>query len=270
MSNFLEFLKKNSVNHIVDNDGSIFVDNSLSLLRRTDITSLPDNLSVGGSLDLEGTGITSLPDNLSVGGYLDLEGTGITSLPDNLSVGGYLDLEGTGITSLPDNLSVGGYLDLRGTGITSLPDNLSVGGYLDLEGTGITSLPDNLSVGGYLDLEGTGINSLPDNLSVGGYLDLRGTGITSLPEGLTCDSLYLDPQHFDNVAYRENCGNSSRTIFAAWVQGNFRIAAGCFWNTLDAFESAVDESYSGYAAETYKQAARDCVAELTVKLNQAQ
>ena len=72
------------------------------------------------SLYLRGTGITSLPDNLVVGGYLDLRGTGITSLPDNLVVGGYLDLEGcTGITSLPDNLVVGGYLDLRGTGITN-------------------------------------------------------------------------------------------------------------------------------------------------------
>jgi hypothetical protein len=158
---------------------------------------------------------------------------------------------------------------LQGTGITSLPDNLSVGGYLDLQDTGITSLPDNLSVGGYLDLQDTGITSLPDNLSVGGYLYLRGTGITSLPENLSCESLYLDPQRFDNVTYCENCGNSSRTIFAAWVQGNFRIAAGCFWNTLDEFESAVDENYSGDAAETYKQAARDCVAELTVKLNKA-
>ena len=74
---------------------------------------------MGGSLDLDGcTGITSLPDNLTVGGYLDLRGTGITSLPDNLTVGGSLDLDGcTGITSLPDNLTVGGYLDLRGTGI---------------------------------------------------------------------------------------------------------------------------------------------------------
>ncbi len=77
-----------------------------------------DNLTVGGSLDLEGTGITSLPDNLTVGGSLYLRGTGITSLPDNLTVGGYLDLRGTGITSLPDNLTVGGSLNLRGTGIT--------------------------------------------------------------------------------------------------------------------------------------------------------
>ena len=72
------------------------------------------------SLYLRGTGITSLPDNLTVGGSLYLRGTGITSLPDNLTVGGSLYLEGcTGITSLPDNLTVGGSLDLRGTGITN-------------------------------------------------------------------------------------------------------------------------------------------------------
>ena len=39
------------------------------------------------------------------------------SLPDNLSVGGWLDLSGTAITSLPDNLTVGGSLYLRGTAI---------------------------------------------------------------------------------------------------------------------------------------------------------
>ena len=38
-----------------------------------------------GSLDLNGcTGITSLPDNLTVGGSLYLSGTGITSLPDKI------------------------------------------------------------------------------------------------------------------------------------------------------------------------------------------
>jgi hypothetical protein len=62
------------------------------------------------------------------------------SLPENLSVGGYLYLEGTQITSLPENLSVGGSLYLEGTQITSLPGNLSVGGYLDLEGTQITNI----------------------------------------------------------------------------------------------------------------------------------
>jgi hypothetical protein len=80
-----------------------------------------------------------LPEHLTVGGYLDLEGcTGITSLPEHLTVGGYLDLEGcTGITSLPEHLTVGGNLYLRGTGITSLPEYLTVGGNLYLRGTGI-------------------------------------------------------------------------------------------------------------------------------------
>jgi len=81
--------------------------------------SLPDNLTVGGSLDLRGTQITKLPDNLTVGGSLDLRGTQITKLPDNLTVGGYLDLSGTQITKLPDNLTVGGSLYLSGTQILS-------------------------------------------------------------------------------------------------------------------------------------------------------
>ena len=51
----------------------------------------------GGSLYLRGTQITSLPDGLTVGGYLDLSGTQITSLPDGLTVGGWLDLRGTKI-----------------------------------------------------------------------------------------------------------------------------------------------------------------------------
>ena len=57
----------------------------------------------GGSLYLRGTGITSLPEGLTVGGSLYLENcTGITSLPEGLTVGGSLYLRGTGITSLPE------------------------------------------------------------------------------------------------------------------------------------------------------------------------
>ena len=43
---------------------------------------------MGGSLDLSGTQITALPDGLTVGGSLDLSGTQITALPDGLTVGG--------------------------------------------------------------------------------------------------------------------------------------------------------------------------------------
>ncbi|WP_313079127.1 hypothetical protein, partial [Atlantibacter sp.] len=94
------------------------------------------------------------------------------------------------------------------------------------------------------------------------------TGITSLPENLSVGgSLYLNPEKIANAAYRENCGYSSRTIFAVLADKEFRIAAGCFFGTINEFESAVDEKYSGSAAETYKRQARECVADLTVKLN---
>ncbi|KFC08213.1 hypothetical protein GTGU_01500, partial [Trabulsiella guamensis ATCC 49490] len=99
-------------------------------------------------------------------------------------------------------------------------------------------------------------------------LDLRGTGITSLPDNLTVGgSLYLDVESISNIAYRKNCGYSGRTIFAAWTGTEFKIAAGCFFGTIEEFEDAVDDKYDGDAAEAYKKAGRDCVAELTEKLN---
>jgi hypothetical protein len=41
---------------------------------------LPDNLTVGGSLYLEGTSISVLPDNLTVGGFLYLRDTSISNV----------------------------------------------------------------------------------------------------------------------------------------------------------------------------------------------
>jgi hypothetical protein len=131
-----------------------------------------------GNLDLANTKITSLPDNLTVGGSLSLYYTPITSLPDNLKVEGNLDLYNTPITSLPDNLTVGGTLNLINTKITSLPENLKVGGSLYLSDTPITSLPKNLTVGNYLDLRNTKITSLPKNLKVGDSLYLENTPIS--------------------------------------------------------------------------------------------
>ena len=107
----------------------------------------------------------------------------------------------------------------------------------------------NITVTHNLDLEDvSGVDALPDNLTVGG-------------------SLYLRPEKITNVSYRENCGYSSRTIFAMWTGKEFRIAVGCFFGSIEQFEQAVDDKYDGNAAEAYKKAGRDCVAELTEKLN---
>ena len=68
-----------------------------------------------GNLDLSNTNITALPDNLTVGGWLCLSGTNITALPDNLTVGGWLDLSDTNITN-PNNykkLNEGDYVPKR-------------------------------------------------------------------------------------------------------------------------------------------------------------
>ena len=112
----------------------------------------------GDSLNLNGTLITSLPDNLTVGGSLYLNGcTSLKSLPDNLTVGGSLYLGGcTSLESLPENLTVDGNLFLNGcTNLKSLPENLTVGNSIDLIGcTSIKSLPENLTVDGNLFLNG--------------------------------------------------------------------------------------------------------------------
>jgi hypothetical protein len=91
---------------------------------------LPDNLSVGGILDLENTQISVLPDNLSVGGSLYLANTQISVLPDNLSVGGSLFLSNTQISVLPDNLSVGGSLYLRYTPNLKSTKNVIISDYI--------------------------------------------------------------------------------------------------------------------------------------------
>ncbi len=109
-------------------------------LRDTAVTDLPRGLTVSGSLLLNGSAITTLttlPDDLSVGGSLYLGATAITALPQGLTVGGNLDLEGSAITALPQGLTVGGNLNLEGTAITELPEGLSVGGRLYLGWTAI-------------------------------------------------------------------------------------------------------------------------------------
>ena len=90
-----------------------------------------------GSLDLRGTQITSLPEGLTVGGWLDLSGTQITSLPEGLTVGGSLYLSGTQITEVErrkvkwlkdGDYAAGHYLYCDGI-LTHIAKKRSVGGY---------------------------------------------------------------------------------------------------------------------------------------------
>ena len=220
MNKIIEQFEKDTGYTLTIKNGELFYDGNM-WLGGSEITQLPDNLTIDGFLDLSGTDITVLPNNLTVGEYLELCNTCIKSLPDNLIVGGSLYLNNTGIKSLPNNLTVGGCLDLsdtrikslpnsltvgrslylNNTGIKSLPDNLTVRRSLELRDTRITSLPDNLTVGCVLDIRDTRIKFLPDNLTVGDSLDLRGTGITSLPDSLAVDGVIdiRDTRITDNV-----------------------------------------------------------------------
>ena len=117
-----------------------------------------------------------------------------------------------------------------------------------------------------LDLSGTNITALPDNLQVGRDLYLSYTKITALPDNLqVVGGLYLSCTNISNVTYKKDCGRNKRTIFAAFVNGEIQIGAGCFLGSLDRFEDEVSKSYSGESAEKYKNDARDCVDRL-VKL----
>lgn len=147
-------------------DGNPTISKGLNLYNNTKITSLPDNLVVGGSLSLVCSNVSSLPKNLVVGDSLDLRFSKIKSLPDNLIVCGWLDLSNTEITSLPKNCIIG-WLNLNGTKVTYLPDNLIIGGSLFLTGSKVTSLPKNLIVGHSLDISYSNITSLPDDILVG-------------------------------------------------------------------------------------------------------
>ena len=203
-------------------DGKAYYNDDLDLYGAK-ITELPDNLVVGGYLNLNNSEITKLPDYLVVGGNFYLYNTKITKLPDSLVVGGYLNLYGAKITKLPDNLVVGGSLYLSYANITKLPDNLVVGGCLDLEYTKIDELPDNLMAGGSLYIRDTKITKLPNNLIVGGDLSLYGTNVPGLPDNLVIGGYIWG---MSNTPFRQpltkEAEEKSQKIrnFSQWTIGN--------------------------------------------------
>lgn len=166
---------------------------------------LPDNLTIGGSLNLMETKIKQLPAGLKVYGNLCLNKLPITSLPADLYVGGNLECYKTSIKNIPESVFIGGGLNIsetevrvfpkqlkevngcvsiNGCRIKRLPDNLVIHGSLYAEGSALVELPKNLQVDNFLYLQNTGIEELPDDLVVRGTIDLRDCPIEKLPAGL--------------------------------------------------------------------------------------
>ena len=121
-------MKKSHLKHIIKEiikeeiDGpGIFVPHDIEgrkdKKKQLDYKKIQDYIKNGskGNLDLENSQITELPNNLQVGGSLYLNYTPIQKLPDNLKVVGSLWLHDSQITELPNNLEVHGDLNLFGT-----------------------------------------------------------------------------------------------------------------------------------------------------------
>ena len=69
---------------------------------------------IEGNLSLDLSEILYLPDDLYVGGCLDLYCCPIKTLPSGLHVGGNLNLSATKVDDIPDKIYVGGNVYLRG------------------------------------------------------------------------------------------------------------------------------------------------------------
>lgn len=69
---------------------------------------------IEGNLSLDLSEILYLPDDLYVGGCLDLYCCPIRTLPSGLHVGGNLNLSATKVDDIPDKMYVGGNVYLRG------------------------------------------------------------------------------------------------------------------------------------------------------------
>jgi hypothetical protein len=166
-----------------------FTDDELNIkgdldLFEENITYIPEGLKVEDDLNLSSCKhLKYLPDNLYVGGELNLEGTNIKQIPKGLYVGGDFKLVALKIKSLPKDLKVDGGLDLGYcTDLTSLPKNLKVGGYLSLYKTKITSLPEGLEVGWDLYLDYTIIDTLPKGLKVDGDLSIENNPLAKISD----------------------------------------------------------------------------------------
>lgn len=248
----------------------------LDVVNRMGLVVIPfsgGHLLVEGDVDLSGSDIATLPDNLTIiGSLIALECARLSALPAGLNIMNSLDLRNTPITSLPADIGVGLDIMLENTRLLSLPANLAVGGALDLEGTPIAALPATLSVGGYLNLRNTAVTELPEDWCIDGPLLLDVEKISSplawrrVPlASLTPDAPILQ-DYFLSAAQDETVSGTLAVdalgveVFAVWVCGEIRVFAGRH------VASAAGFDHLGVSA-LFQQAAHEYVAELSARLN---
>lgn len=163
--NIPELTRKIAITYIISYHDK-FVNTFLNKLGFEDLTEMFWESASNNSLDLYGTQITELPEGLTVGGDLGLGNTPITKLPEGLTVRGDLDISNTQITELPEGLTVGGSLYLSKTPITELPDGLNINGNLNISGTKIYPLPRGLNITGNLYIKDSMIDRFYSNKNI--------------------------------------------------------------------------------------------------------
>ena len=203
----------------------------------SDITEVPDNITINGNLDLYNSKIRKIGKNLVVKGDCNLSSTPIEEILDNVSIGGNLNLSyskikkmgkgllvkgncylrHTPIEELPDNINIGGNLYLYDSKIKKIGKNLVVNGNCDLSYTSIEELPDNVSIGGNLNLSNSKIKKIGKNLVVKGNCNLSHTPIEELPDNMTFGgNLYLYDSNIKkigkNLVIKGNCNLSNTPI----------------------------------------------------------
>jgi len=142
-------------------------------------TKLREDPVIHGDLDLSATEITWLPDNLTVEGDLCLMYCWyIEVLPANLHVSGKLTITYTKIRAIPADLDVRGRIAASNLAL-KIPEGFTA--HSDLYLNGFTSkgcpleepleLPDNLTVKGVLNITDRVLSRIPKNLVVEGRLE---------------------------------------------------------------------------------------------------
>jgi hypothetical protein len=190
------------------------INGDFDIYNDSEISSLPEGLTVKGNMNIWDCPLTSIPKGLTVEGSLVITspskiasiGTGVKiknnfyvawiesllQIPSDLVVGGILDLSGSKITNLPDNLRICSLVIRESKEIKNLPSGLKLE-LLSIDSTNIQSIPDDISISRRLNAtDCESLTKLPSNLNINGQLLLSGcTNLFSLPPGLKVQDIVL-------------------------------------------------------------------------------
>ena len=163
------------------------VDGKLNLARKSKLRQLPAGLTCY-ELNASQTSLVSLPADLSVECSLELEGCQqLRLLPSNLKVGTLNVASCTNLEELPEHLDVW-FLNASGcTKLTHFPGRANIAhGSLNVNGCrSLVALPDYLTDVATLDIGNCPqLKELPPRLQISSWIEIAGSGLKCLPPRL--------------------------------------------------------------------------------------